>query len=389
MLELAEDLRRWCTQGRDFAVASVVAVTGSAPALPGSSLVVDSLGAVVGSVSTTCVEASVYDLCRQSLVEGATLRADFSSVPGDPFAVAPLCGGTVEVLVTPMPASSPGRQVLRTALEEAVHGKAVALVQELAGASSPSYDAGLLLVRADGSHLGELAGGGPRTGALVRAAVERLAAGRPGSVTAGSDGTAGPSAFADVRQARPRLIVFGSGAPAPALVRAGALLGYHTTVCDARPVFTTHERFPEADEVVVDWPHRYLASTTVDERTVLCLLTHDSKVETPLLQLALRLPVAYVGAMGSRSTHAERLRLLRESGASDASLAVLRGPIGLDLGGRTAEETALSVMAEIVAVRHGGSGAPLSHGRGAIHRPAPERAPDLADWNDSLPRAAS
>ena len=387
MLELAEDLRRWCAQGRDFALATVVAVTGSAPALPGSSLAVDGRGTVVGSVSTTCVEASVYDLCRQSLAEGVTLRADFGSVPDDPFAVAPLCGGTVEVLVTPMPASSPSRQVLRTALEEAAHGEAVALVQQLACVSGLSPDAGLLLVRADGSHLGELTEGERPTGAVVRAAVERLAAGRPGRLAAGPDDIA--SAFADVRQAPPRLIVFGSGAPASALVRTGALLGYRTTVCDARPVFTTRERFPEADEVVVDWPHRYLASTAVDERTVLCLVTHDSKVETPLLQLALRLPVAYVGAMGSRATHAERLRLLRESGVPDECLAALRGPIGLDLGGRTAEETALSVMAEIVAVRHGGSGAPLSHGRGPIHPPAPRRVPAPADRNDSRPRAAS
>ncbi|MEV4443450.1 XdhC family protein, partial [Streptomyces sp. NPDC049577] len=166
----------------------------------------------------------------------------------------------------------------------------------------------------------------------------------------------------------PRLIVFGAIDFAAALVRAGRFLGYRVTVCDARPVFATAARFPEADEVVVDWPHRYLDAQRLDGRSALCVLTHDAKFDVPLLERALRLPVAYVGAMGSRRTHEDRLRRLREAGLGDRELGRLHSPIGLDLGARTPEETALSIAAEIVAVRRGGSGVPLTGGGMPIHR---------------------
>jgi xanthine dehydrogenase accessory factor len=144
-------------------------------------------------------------------------------------------------------------------------------------------------------------------------------------------------------------------------------------VCDARPVFATAARFPTADEVIVDWPHRYLAAQAaagdVDARTVICVLTHDPKFDVPLLEVALRLPEAgYIGAMGSRRTHDDRLVRLRQAGLTDAELARLSSPIGLDLGGRTPEETAVSIAAEIIAVRWGGGGQPLGRGAGPIHR---------------------
>lgn len=163
------------------------------------------------------------------------------------------------------------------------------------------------------------------------------------------------------------MIVFGAIDFASALVSVGKLLGYRVTVCDARPVFATAVRFPDADEIVVDWPHRYLQSTEVDSRTVLCVLTHDAKFDVPLLKLALTLPVAYVGAMGSRRTHIDRNTRLREVGVTELELARLRSPIGLDLGARTPEETALSIGAEIVAHRRGGTGAPLTGAHTPIH----------------------
>jgi xanthine dehydrogenase accessory factor len=156
------------------------------------------------------------------------------------------------------------------------------------------------------------------------------------------------------------------------LARVGSFLGYHVTVCDARPVFATNSRFPEADDVVVQWPHRYLAGEVeagrVDERTVICVLTHDPKFDVPLLEEALRLPdVAYIGAMGSRRTHEDRTARLREAGLTDEELARLSSPIGLDLGARTPEETAVSIAAEIVAARWGGSGRRLAATDGRIH----------------------
>jgi xanthine dehydrogenase accessory factor len=167
------------------------------------------------------------------------------------------------------------------------------------------------------------------------------------------------------------MIVFGAIDFAAAVARMGAFLGYHVTVCDARPIFATNLRFPDADDVVVDWPHRFLANEAaagrIDERTVVCVLTHDPKFDGPLLEVALRLPLAYVGAMGSRRTHDERLARLREAGVDETALRNLSSPVGLDLGARTPEETAVSIAAEIIAARWGGSGGRLSARGGRIH----------------------
>jgi xanthine dehydrogenase accessory factor len=165
----------------------------------------------------------------------------------------------------------------------------------------------------------------------------------------------------------PRMLVFGAIDYAAAVARIGDFLGYRVTVCDARPVFATAKRFPAGVEVVVDWPHRYLRGTTTDARTVICVLTHDPKFDVPLLEEALRRPAAYIGAMGSRRTHDDRRKRLIDAGLSEGELSRLRSPVGLDLGARTPEEVAVSVAAEIVALRWGGSGAPLTATGGAIH----------------------
>jgi xanthine dehydrogenase accessory factor len=202
-----------------------------------------------------------------------------------------------------------------------------------------------------------------------------LAGGRTETLGYGPDGERrgeGARVFVSSFAPRPRMVVFGAIDFAAALARIGSFLGYRVTVCDARPVFATASRFPEADEVVVDWPHRYLAGESeagrIDSRTVLAVLTHDPKFDVPVLEVALRLPeVAYVGAMGSRRTHDDRLARLREAGVSDDELARLASPIGLDLGARTPEETAVSIAAEIVALRWGGAGDRLSAAQGPIH----------------------
>jgi xanthine dehydrogenase accessory factor len=205
-----------------------------------------------------------------------------------------------------------------------------------------------------------------------------LAAGHNATLTYGPDGERrgeGMRVFVWAFAPAPRMLVFGAIDFAAAVARMGAFLGYHVTVCDARPVFATNSRFPEADEVVVGWPHKYLRAEVdagrVDGRTVICVLTHDPKFDVPVLELALRLPhVAYVGAMGSRRTHDDRLARLREAGLTDDELARLSSPIGLDLGARTPEETAVSIAAEIIAGRWGGTGDRLSHTDGRIHEHA-------------------
>jgi xanthine dehydrogenase accessory factor len=166
----------------------------------------------------------------------------------------------------------------------------------------------------------------------------------------------------------PRLLVFGAVAFAESLVKMGKLLGYRVTVCDARPIFATAERYPEADEVVVSWPDRYLRTTRTDRRTAVCVLTHDEKFDVPVLRQALKMPVGYVGAIGSRKTCAHRVQRLRELGVDQRELERLRSPIGLDLGAHTPEEVAVSILAEIIAVARGGSGRPLHDTEGPIHR---------------------
>ncbi|MFE9179861.1 XdhC family protein [Streptomyces sp. NPDC007126] len=369
MLDIADELNRWLAEGREFAVATVVSVGGSAPRGPGAALAVDSDGTAIGSVSGGCVEGAVYELCTNALRSGETVRERFGYSDEDAFAVGLTCGGIVDVLVTPVGVDAPVREVLRAALATAARGGTAALARVVRGPSDLLGRA--LLVRSDGTREGGL-GGHPdldRTAAAEAGAL--LDTGRTGTVGLSEDGSHCPGGLTLLVESSvppPRMIVFGAVDFAAALVRAGKFLGHHVTVCDARPVFATRARFPEADEVVVDWPHRYLRSTPTDGRTMLCVLTHDAKFDVPLLTEALRMPVAFVGAMGSRRTHEDRARRLREAGLTEDELARLRSPIGLDLGARTPEETALSIAAEIVALRRGGTGAPLTGGAAPIHR---------------------
>ncbi|MFI9045510.1 XdhC family protein [Streptomyces sp. NPDC053427] len=379
MLDIAEELHRWVEQGRDFAVATVVAVGGSAPRSPGAALAVDSEGTAIGSVSGGCVEAAVYDLCAQALQDGETVRERFGYSTEDAFAVGLTCGGVIEVLVTPMRADAPGRTLFAAALSAAARGAAAALVRVAGGPAELLGRA--LLVHPDGSYEGGLGGHVELDRTAVGEARALLDAGRTGTFDIAEDGSrcgAALTLFVESSVPPPRMIIFGAVDFTAALARTGKFLGYHVTVCDARPVFATRARFPDADDVVVDWPHRYLQQTGTDGRTVLCVLTHDAKFDVPLLKEALRLPVAFIGAMGSRRTHEDRNRRLREVGVTERELARLRSPIGLDLGARTPEETALSIAAEIVAARQGGTGLPLTGSRTPIHRDRDRRVTGAA-----------
>ena len=382
MQDIAEQLRAWHASGRSFAVATVVGVSGSAPRDPGAALAVDAAGEVVGSVSGGCVEGAVYALCQEAISTGRPVLERFGYSDEDAFAVGLTCGGTLDVFVQPVtPGTDPA---LDAGIAFIASGTPVALARVIAG------PAGLLgatvAVTAD-THDGALSPAPSTTAPLERAAVAEaralLDAGRTGRLVLGldgrpcdEDGQGTVTLFVESYVPAPRMLVFGAIDFAAAVVRIGKFLGYHVTLCDARPVFATARRFPEADEIVVDWPHRYLDSQLdrMDGRTVLCVLTHDAKFDIPLLERALRLPLGFVGAMGSRRTHRDRHTRLREAGLSDAEIGRLRSPIGLDLGARTPEETAVSVAAEIVAHRRGGGCLPLSAGAGPIHHDAARAA---------------
>lgn len=331
------------------------------------------------------MEAEVYELCRQALADGETVVQRFGYSDEDAFAAGLTCGGTLDIMVTPVAADAPWRSVFRAVLAGAAQGEPVAVARVVRGPAGLLGRA--LAVRPDGPHEGSIGGGAELDRTAAAEARAMLDAGRTGTVGLSEDGSHCPGGLTLLVEANvppPRMIVFGAVDFAAALVRAGKFLGYHVTLCDARPVFATRDRFPEADDIVVDWPHRYLRRARTDGRTVLCVLTHDAKFDIPLLKEALRMPVAFVGAMGSRRTHLDRDRRLRDVGLTEGELARLRSPIGLDLGARTPEETALSIAAEIVAARRGGTGVPLTGSESPIHAEGESagawRLPDGYRW---------
>ncbi|SOD63922.1 xanthine dehydrogenase accessory factor [Streptomyces zhaozhouensis] len=374
MLDIATELDAWCRQGRAFAVATVVAVEGSAPRGPGAALAVDAEGAVLGGVSGGCVEGALWEECREALRAGTPRTARYAADPDDPFAPALTCGGTVELLITPV--VGPRRATLAEALAAVAGGGAVTLLRALPGGGAGG---GALLWRpgAPDAGRGTLGWG---------AGIDRLALARARALPGGR-GTVrlpgGRRAWAEHRAAPPRLLIVGAVDFAAALAHAATPLGYRVTVCDARPVFATAERFPEAAEVVNDRPDRCLDGRRLTGRDAVCVLTHDPRWDVPALVRALRGPAGYVGAMGSWRTHEDRLRRLRAAGLGEGELARLRSPIGLDLAARTPAETALAIAAEIVAVRRGGSGVPLTgsgrplHGDGTRTSLAPPLRLDL------------
>ncbi|MER6282442.1 XdhC family protein [Streptomyces sviceus] len=377
MLNITDTLRDWCHEGRPFALATVVDVRGSAPLPVGTALAVDAEGNAVGGVSGGCVEAAVYELARQVLADrAAPARVAFGYSDSDALAAGLTCGGEIGVLVQRV---EPGAQPhVAAALDAVTAGRPSAVAHVVDG---PGELVGRMLhIPAEGTHDGTL-GVESEDRAVVAHARALLRAGRTASIEVGGgeaetenadDGTCPRklTVLVHVHASRPRMLIFGAVDFAAALSRAGSFLGYRVTVCDARPVFATPARFPHADEVVTDWPHRYLAATDTDTRTAVCVLTHDAKFDIPLLCLALTLPVGYVGAMGSRRTHEHRAELLREAGVSQDQLARLHSPIGLDIGALTSEETAISITSEIIAHTNRGTGRPLSHGAGPIHLPA-------------------
>ncbi|MEV6206663.1 XdhC/CoxI family protein [Kitasatospora sp. NPDC051914] len=392
MQDIAAQLNAWHASGRSFAVATVVGVSGSAPRDPGAALAVDETGEAIGSVSGGCVESAVYDLCQEAIRTGEPVLERFGYSDEDAFAVGLTCGGILDVFVQPVvPGADPA---IDAGIAYIASGTPVALARIVSG---PDALLGAAVAVTADTHHGSLspaasATPGPTALSLERSVVAEaramLDAGRTGTVVLALDGRpcdptdqGTVTVFVEACVPAPRMIVFGAIDFAAAVVRIGKFLGYHVTVCDARPVFATPRRFPDADEVVVDWPHRYLDAQhhRIDGRTVLCVLTHDAKFDIPLLERALRLPVGYVGAMGSRRTHRDRNTRLREVGLTETEIARLRSPIGLDLGARTPEETAVSVAAEIVAHRRGGSCLPLSAGDGPIHHDLAAAAPEAEE----------
>ncbi len=364
MHDVLDDVARWYGDGQRFALATVVGTYRSAPRQPGAAMALTDAGEPVGSVSGGCVEGAVYELGQQVLASGEAVLQRYGVSDDDAFAVGLTCGGIIDIFVEAVDAATFPQLDEVVASVRAHEPVAVATVIDGPGRV--------------GAHLavwGDRSAGGLGSARLDAAVVDdvrgMLDHGATGILRLGPDGERRQdelSVFVQSFAPAPRMLVFGAIDFARAVARVGKFLGYRVTVCDARGVFATAKRFPEADEVVVEWPHRFLATADVDARTVICVLTHDPKFDVPLLEAALKTDAAYIGAMGSRRTHDDRLERLREQGVTDEDLASIASPIGLDIGARTPEETAVSIAAEIVALRWGGSGQRLAATEGAIHR---------------------
>lgn len=373
MREVLDELMEWYDAGATIGMGTVVATFQSAPRPAGASMLVGPGGEAVGSVSGGCVEGAVYELAGDVVASGDAQLQRYGISDDDAFAVGLTCGGILDVYVEKVDRDT--FPELAAIARDVREGRPVA-VATVVDHPDPAWIGRRMIVRPGSeSQIAGSIGSTRADDAVADDALGLLAQGRNATLTYGPDGERrgeGLRVFVWAFAPAPRMLVFGAIDFAAAVAEVGHFLGYHVTVCDARPVFATATRFPEADDVIVDWPHRYLTAEVeagrIDERTVVCVLTHDPKFDVPLLEVALRMPrVAYVGAMGSRRTHDDRTERLREIGLGDADLDRLSSPIGLDLGARTPQETAISIAAEIIAGRWGGSGERLAERPGRIH----------------------
>jgi xanthine dehydrogenase accessory factor len=320
MREVLGELTGWIDAKEDIALATVIETWGSSPRPLGSKMVVTKSGKMAGSVSNGCIEGAVFEEAQKVLKSREPRVAAFGVADDVAFEVGLACGGHIEVFVQPLGASH--RQLIET------------LRRNEAATLRTNLDTGEA----------ELTKGAPS-----------------GSELAHRDG----EWFTEPFRRSAQLVIIGAIHIAIPLHRLAKLMGYRVTVVDARAKFATKERFPDADEVIVAWPDEAMAGIVVDNSTYVVILTHDPKFDLPALRSVLGKPAGYIGAIGSRKTNQNRFDSLRKEGFTEEQLARVHGPIGLDLGGRGAEETALGILSEITAVRFGGSGAFMRDARRA------------------------
>jgi xanthine dehydrogenase accessory factor len=366
--EVLADIARWQAGGESAAMARVVDVIGSSPREPGAAMAVSESGEVAGSVSGGCVEGAVVEAALEILGgEREPGVISFGYSDEDAFAVGLTCGGTIRLFVEPVREPVDVGE-LYVALQRAIDAsEPVALVTVVDGAGLGSK----LLVRAGGEALGTL-GNADLDRVVSRDARGELEAGLSSVRHYGEHGEAREdtvSVFIESFVVPPRMIIFGAVDFTAALASVAKLLGFHVVVCDARAVFATVQRFPMADEVVNEWPNRYLEKVgrNLTPRDAVCVLTHDHKFDVPAIVSAVQTEVGYIGAMGSRRTNEGRVVRLQEAGLGGDEIARVMSPIGLDIGARTPEETAISICAEVIASRTGRRAGSLRDTDGPIH----------------------
>ena len=373
MKELLQTLETWQADAVGIGRAVVVRTFGSAPRPEGAVLLYADDGRIAGSVSGGCVEGAAAEEIERARKTGRARVIRYGISDEQAWDVGLACGGTIDVLVEP---NVPAVAVDAAWASQGAGGLGSAVVTPLPPDSPPGefgpHEPGegappdpKLIVTQDGQLSGSL--GDPQLdAALVTTATEWLRLGLSRTVELG-----GQNVFIEVFPVRPRLVAVGGVEVARSLVRLAAELGFETVVVDGRPAFATPERFPDVDRLIVGWPDDVAEEIGLGPNDAVAVLSHDVKFDEPAIVEALRRGCRYVGAVGSRKTQADRRARLLAAGVSEADLARLHGPIGLDLGGRSPAETALAILAEIVAERYGGSGTPLLQ-KAATMRIAPE-----------------
>ena len=366
--EVLADVARWQEAGERAAIARVVGVVGSSPREAGAAMAVSEGSEVAGSVSGGCDEGAVVEAALEVLKgERASGVITFGYSDEDAFAVGLTCGGTIHLFVEPVDEHVADGAMYGTLNAAIDASEPVALVTIVDGIGVGSK----LLVRPGNEPLGTL--GDPDLDRVVsRDALGELEAGLSSIRHYGEHGEAreeAVSVFVESFVVPPRMLIFGAVDFTAALAKVAKLLGFRVIVCDARAVFATVQRFPMADEVVNTWPDRYLAEVgaRLTERDAVCVLTHDHKFDVPAIVAAMQTKVGYIGAMGSRRTNEGRVVRLRDAGLTDDDIARVMSPIGLDIGARTPEETAISISAEVIASRTGRRAGSLRDTGGPIH----------------------
>ena len=342
MRDVLEKIDAWRLAEDEYAVSTVVKTWGSAPRPVGSKLVATRKGGVAGSVSAGCVEGAVIDESREVMKTGVPRLLTFGVADEDAWQVGLACGGTIQVFVEPGSAFEGVYEQIKRHLEER---EPFAVVSVLEG--MPERLNRKLVVLEDGSTEGDLEIPGQEEN-LVRLALEFLA-GENGGTTELEDGTV---LFVEVYPQPPKLIIVGAVHFAEPLVAIANTIGFDTIVVDPRRAFANRERFPDANQVLQQWPQEALPDIKLSSSTYIVVLTHDPKVDDPALQIALKSGARYIGALGSRRTNRKRIERLTKAGLSQEQIARLHAPIGLDIGGRSPGEIAVSIMAEIIKERN-------------------------------------
>ncbi len=360
MQAILADIQAWLHQGHTVALATLVATQGSSPREVGAVLAMNDQGEVAGSLSSGCVEAAIVEVAQAVLASGEAQLLTFGE-PEDLFAIGLTCGGTMQVFVERLATDYGG-----VTLDQMLTAVARAALHSLAICTRLSDNPTKCLIFANGMSLGSL-GDADLDTQIRQDAQGLLVLGQSRQILRGCE--VASSIFVASLATPPQLVLFGAVEFSRSLCQFGRLLGYRTTVCDARSRFATAARLPEADQIEVLWPQVYFEryGALIDVRTVIVVLSHDPKFDIPALTGAVKTPAAYIGALGSRKAQANRRQRLREAGLSELELARISAPTGLDLGAQTAAETAISILAEVIALRHGRQGGRLSETQVPIH----------------------